>query len=338
MIRSSILAAAFLVCTAMVSVAQVPAAPIPAAGGGRGPTAPGTPAVPIEAPSRSGYVLGVDDQISVHVVDMPEISDKAQRIDPNGDLKLPIVGRIHASGMTIDEIENELRTRLKAQLKEPDVTVTVAEIRSQSVSIVGAVNTAGVHQIRGRETLIDALSKVGGVRPEAGPIVRIVRKAEWDPIPLKEATRDAATGASVVEIDLESLLNNTAPDKNIALLPNDVISVPTAGLVYVVGEVAKTGGLPLAKNGGVTVMEALSACGGVLRTGAPSRARVLRLNATTQTREDVPVNVKKIMDGKAKDMTLLAGDILVVPDSSGKRMTARAIEMLITIGTYGIVR
>jgi polysaccharide export outer membrane protein len=332
----STLVAAFLIATAVVSAAQ---APVGVAG--RGSALPAPPAVPVDPPLRSAYVLGPDDQISVHVVDVPDISDRPQRIDPNGDLKLPMVGRVHASGMTIDQLESELRERFKTYLKEPDVTVSVGELRSQTVSIIGAVNTAGVHAIRGRETLIEVLSKAGGVRPEAGPIVRIVRRPNWDPIPLEEATRDPATGSSVVEIDLRALLDATAPEKNVALLPNDVISVPPAGLVYVVGEVSKTGALPLAANDGVTVLEALAASGGVLKTGAPNRARILRIDAATQTRKEIGVDVKKIMDGKAKDVTLFAGDILVVPDSSGKRMTTRAIEALVQvgtmIGTYGIV-
>ena len=312
------------------------------AGQTSGSVRPTAPAPSAEPPTRSAYVLGPDDLISVHVLDVPEISDKPQRIDPNGDLKLPMVGRVHASGMTIDQLENELRERFKTYINEPDVTVTVGELRSQTVSIIGAVNAAGVHPIHGRETLIEVLSRAGGVRPEAGPIVRIVRKPDWDPIPLKEATKDPATGSSVVDIELRSLLDATAPEKNVALLPYDVISVPPAGLVYVVGEVSRTGALPLGDKDGVTVLEALAASGGVLKTAAPNRARILRLDAATQTRNELVVDVKRIMDGRAKDVALFAGDILVVPDSSGKRMTTRAIEALIqlgtVIGTYGVVR
>ena len=292
--------------------------------------------------SQAAYVLGPDDQISIHVVDVPDVSDKPQRIDPNGDLKLPMVGRVHASGKTIDELETELREKFRAFLKEPDVTVTVGELHSQTVSVVGAVNSAGVHQIRGRQTLIEILSMAGGARADAGPVVRVMRRPEWDRIPLPEATTDAATGSSVVDIDLQALLSATAPGKNLALLPNDVVSIPPADLIYVVGEVGKAGSLPLSKNNAVTVMEALSASGGVLRTAKPSGARVLRMNAATQMRTEVPIDIQKIMQGKATDMTLLAGDILVVPDSTGKRATTRALEALIqagvTIGTYGLLR
>src|SRR5919106_3450422 len=71
----------------------------------------------------SSYVLGPDDQIAIHALDLPDISDKPQRLDPNGDIRLPLIGRIHAGGMTVEELENELIEKLKAYLHEPDVSV-----------------------------------------------------------------------------------------------------------------------------------------------------------------------------------------------------------------------
>ena len=322
-------------------LAVAPAASAQAPGGIIMPATPMS-AVPPGPPPQSVYVLGPDDQVTIHVVDVPDLSDKPQRIDPNGDLKLPMVGRIHASGMTIDELEAELRKRLKEVLNEPDVTVSVGELHSQTVSVIGAVGSSGVHQIRGRQTLIEILSLAGGVRADAGPVVRVVRRPEWDRIPLPEATIDPTTGSSIVEIDLKALLGAMSPDKNLALLPNDVVSIPTAEVVYVVGEVGRAGAISLSHGGGVTVMEALSASGGVLRTAKPSGARVLRFNASTQTRNEVPIDIQKIMQGKATDQTLLAGDILVVPDSTGKRVGRRAIDVLvqtgIMVGTYGLLR
>src|SRR5438067_1432119 len=63
---------------------------------------------PPRADKRAIYTLGADDQIMIHAIDVPDISDKAQRIDPNGDLRLPIVGRIHAAGLTIEQLEAEI--------------------------------------------------------------------------------------------------------------------------------------------------------------------------------------------------------------------------------------
>ena len=126
------------------------AAPIPQ-------PAPAAQVQPLPAPAsseqavRTTYRLGPDDQIMIQVADVPDISGKPQRIDPNGDLKLPMVGRVHAAGMTIEQLEAELITRFKVYIKEPDVAVTVTEFHSQPVSVIGAVGTSGVQSARGAE-------------------------------------------------------------------------------------------------------------------------------------------------------------------------------------------
>jgi polysaccharide export outer membrane protein len=287
------------------------------------------------------YRLGADDQIVIHVSDAPDITDKPQRLDPNGDLRLPMVGRIHAAGMTLEQFEAEVTSRLKVYLQEPDVSVTVTEFRSQPVSVIGAVGSSGVHQLSGSKTLVEVLSLAGGVGSDAGPSVRITRRKEWGSIPLPEAAPDATGQFSIVEIELKSLLDATSPEKNILIRPYDVISIPRAQLVYVVGEVGRPGPLPLNRGDSISVMEAVSSTGGILRTAAPDHARILRQVAGDQKRTEVNIDLKRIMQGKADDLPLLAGDILVVPDSSGKRVTSRAIEAMIQlgtiVGTYGIV-
>lgn len=327
------------------TIGVVPVAPgvvVPVPSGLLVPPSFPTVLIPQGPAPQSVYVLGPDDQISIHVVDATDVSDKPQRIDPNGDLKLPLVGRVKAAGRTIDELERDLTERLKEFINDPDVTVSVAELRSQTVSVIGAVAAPGVQQIRGRQTIIEVLSLAGGLRPEAGPVVRVMRRPEWGPIPMAEAATDPATGSSVVDIDLRPLLGATAPEKNLALLPNDVVSVPHAELVYVIGEVGKAGAIPLGRGTGVSAMEALSASGGILRTAKPSDARVLRFDAATQTRTELPLDLSKVMRGKASDVTLLAGDILVVPDNTGKRVAAATLQGLITAATsavtWGLVR
>jgi polysaccharide biosynthesis/export protein len=291
---------------------------------------------------RSTYVLGPDDQIQIQAVEVPDISGKPQRLDPNGDLRLPMVGRVHAAGLTLEQLEKELIGRLKVYLQEPDVTVSVVEFKSQPVSVIGEVHTSGIHQLEGRKTLVEILSLAGGVGSDAGPTVRITRRLEFGAIPLPEATVDVSGSYSTVEIDLKSLLNATSPEKNIVIRPHDVISVPRAEVVYVVGEVAKSGPLPLSGGNSVSAMEAVSSSGGVLRTAAPSHARILRRGEGDQKRTEIAVDLKKIMQGKSDDVTLHAGDILIVPDSGSKRATTRALEAAVQagvlIGTYGVVR
>jgi polysaccharide export outer membrane protein len=152
------------------------------------------------------YVLGPADQIMIHALDIPDISGKTQRLDLNGDLKLPMIGRVHAAGMTLDQLERELTERLKVYLEEPDVAVTVTEFHSQPVSVIGAVGTSGVHQLEGRKTIIEVLSMAGGVGGDAGPSLRITRRLEWGRIHLPGAREDATGGFSIAEVDLRSLL------------------------------------------------------------------------------------------------------------------------------------
>ncbi len=116
----------------------------------------------------SGYVLGPDDQIVIHAIDAPEISDKPVLIGTNGNITLPLIGRVQAGGLTVEQLETELNTRLKKYVQDPQVSVTVAEFRSQPVSVFGAVTKPGVIQLRGRKTLYEVLSMAGGPARDRG--------------------------------------------------------------------------------------------------------------------------------------------------------------------------
>jgi polysaccharide export outer membrane protein len=296
---------------------------------------------------RSTYVFGPDDQLVIHILDVPDIDGKTQRLDPSGDLRLPMVGRVHAGGMTLEQLEAELTKRFKVFLNEPDISITMTELHNQSVSIIGAVGSPGVHQFIGNKTLIEALSMGGGVSADAGPIVKITRRMEAGRIPLPEATVDPTGAFSTVEINVKGLLDSTTPEKNIVVRANDIISVPRAAMVYVVGDVTKPGEIPLRGGRSVTVSQAISESGGIKPTGAGSRARILRVApgsgaGSEQKRTEIPVDISKILSGKTDDVLLLEGDILTVPESTGRKVGVRTLETALTIGTlivtYAIIR
>jgi len=204
------------------------------------------------------------------------------------------------------------------------------------------VMTPGLKPLDAGKTLLDVLSAAGGLSPDAGPTVRIVRKLDQGRIPLAEARSDSASGFSTVELDARALLDGRTPEKNFVILPNDVVAVPRAAVVYVIGEVGRPGPLQLTADHSITVMEAVSTSGGVLRTAATGKVRILRRVAGQEERAEIGVDLQKMMQGKAKDLPMNVGDILVVPGSSGKRATTRAIEAAIQmgtmIGTYGVIR
>src|ERR1035437_4128158 len=116
------------------------------------------------APPPSGYILGPDDQILIRALEGLDLADKPILIGINGDITLPLIGRVKAAGLTVEQLETELASRLNVYVQEPQVSVTVTEFRSQPVSVFGAVTTPGAVQLRGRKTLYEVFSMAGGPR------------------------------------------------------------------------------------------------------------------------------------------------------------------------------
>lgn len=287
----------------------------------------------------STYTLGPEDQISVKVLDAEELSTKDNapiRIDSRGTITLPMIGRLTAAGLTTDQLEIEIENRLKKFLHEPDVTVHLTEMRSQPISILGAVQHPGVHQLQGRKSLFEALSLAGGLKPEAGHSVKITRKLEWGRIPLPTAQDDPTGQFSVATLKVKDIMEARNPEENILIRPNDVISVPRAELVYVVGSVRKSGGFVLGENETISTLQALALADGHDRTASLKHAKIMRAVAGSDQREEIPVDLSKLMAGKGRDVPLKADDILFVPNSLAKSTALRSVEAAIQMAT-GVV-
>jgi polysaccharide biosynthesis/export protein len=277
----------------------------------------------------SQYVMGPDDQVKIWALGVEEISDKPVRIDPSGDIDLPIVGRIHAAGLTIEELKTAIKQRLATEVREPQVSVDIAEFGSQPVSVMGAVNHPGVLQLSGRKTLAELLSLAGGLRPDAGPYIIVSRATKWGEIPLPSAKVDPSRNFNVAEVRVRDLLSATNPADNILIRPHDVITVPTAEMVYVVGAVKKPGAFALNERESVSALQALSMAEGLGPTPKPQEAKILRLLPGSNDRKEIPVDLRKIMAGKNEDLALRANDILFIPDSTAKKAAGKALDAVL---------
>ena len=300
------------------------------------------PAIPAEraiVPNQSevqvsrAYALGPDDQIRIWVLGLEDIFDKPVRVGANGRVDLPLIGPTQALGLTTEELGRSIATRLDSQLKHPQVSVTVVEFGSQPVSVLGAVNTPGVHQLQGRRTLAEVLSMAGGLRGDAGPIIKISRQIEQPPIPLDSAKPDSSGRYSTAEVKVQDIIQARVPEENILIQPHDVITVPQGEMVYVIGAVHKPGPLILHESSKMSVLNALSLAEGLGPTPAPQNSRILRTVPGTQQRTEIPVNLKKVLDGKAENIDLQANDILLIPTSNAKKAGLRAIEAALQAGT-----
>ena len=284
------------------------------------------------------YILGPGDAIAIKALDADEISSASMRIDPTGFISLPLLGRVTVGGRTVQGLEEELNARLKTYVREPKVAVTVIEYRSQPVSVIGSVAQPGVHQLEGRKTLIEILAKAGGLKPDAADAIKITRRNEGGPIPLASAVTDSSGQFSVAEVSLKDIMQATRPEENILIQPNDVISVPRADLVYVIGDVKKPGGFVLTERRSILSLQALAMAEGYTQTAAPHRAVIIRPAATPEaSRIEIPANLKEILSGKRPDIELLPEDILFVPNNAAKTAAKNIISTALSAATSAFI-
>jgi polysaccharide export outer membrane protein len=295
--------------------------------------------------SRAGeYRIGPDDLLNVSVFEAPEMNCSV-RVSANGEISLQLLGTVHAAGETPREFESILQGLLRrTYMKDPHVGVFVQELQSHPVSVVGAVKMPGVFQIRGTKTVIEVLSMAEGLTDDAGDTVVIMHGAgyaesgnypgsdssrhggmalapELRGAPVKNySPQPAAPGLSAAteEVNLKKLLESADSALNVAVRPGDIVKVPRAGIVYVVGEVQKPGGFVLQNNESISVLQALALAMGPTHTSAISHSRIIRTDPATGKRMEIPMNLGKILSGKAPDRFLQPKDIVFVPNSAAK--------------------
>lgn len=272
------------------------------------------------------YHLGAGDQIKGQQPNAEELDGKTARIDDTGFVMPPLVGRVQLGGLTVEQAELLLASRLASLLLKPQPIVSIAEYRSQPVSVVGRVKTAGVIQLQGAKTLVEVLSLAGGLREDAGSQVEITRQIAYGQIPVSKEGLDSSGQFSIASIDLSRLLKGENPSDNIVIRPHDVITLPGAEIVYVTGDVRKPGGLPINSSAEISVLQAVSLAEGLGPQASPKNAKILWPSGDGSEKKEIPVNRQAIVAGQAVDVNLQPRDILFIPDSRGKKAGVRAAE------------
>jgi len=267
------------------------------------------------------YPLGPLDQLVVRSLNGEKINETVT-VGADGSITLPLVGRFMAAGVTAEDLQRRLNSELKAYVREPNVAVSIVAAQSRHVSVLGAVNQPGVHVIRGCSHLMDAISRAGGLRQDAGNSIKVTRTTTGS---------NATASYRVIDISISDLIQAQKPEANIVVEPDDVISIPLGRLVYVVGAVQKAGGFILNERDNMSVLQALSLAGGLGQTPAPQNARILR--GSNEKRKEIPVDVSHILDGKNADVALLPDDILFIPSSTSKKVAIRTLEAMIQTAT-----
>lgn len=288
-------------------------------------------------PQSPDYILGVGDQVAVHVTAMDDLPPGPMVIGPNGLLDFPLIGQVQASGLTIDEFRKGLAAKLSKYITDPDITVNLTDTQSRPVSVVGEVSNPGVHQMIGVKRLLDVISMSGGLKPDAGPNVVVTRQPQWGKLAAGPVVVDSTTGASSTTLPLDSLLALKKPEENIVLEPGDVVSVPKAELIYVVGDVRKAGAFEVTTHNTISLMQAVSMAEGLAPDNSAKNARIMRPAPNGDgSMSEIPVNIPRVFAGKDPDVKLFANDVLYVPHSGLKVGSREAISAAIGL-TTGLV-
>ncbi len=288
---------------------------------------------------QGDYAIGTGDLLHIEVFDVPELSREV-RVGSSGYISLPLLpARVRAAGLTAFQLEEKLAELLQANglVSHPQVTVFIKEQRSQPITVTGAVPHPFVYQAIRPTTLLEVLTEAGGIAADAGSTVIVTRTATEAPTGETGGSGNSGTPPSPpmnITINLNDLLESADMKFNIPLIGGDVVTVPRAGVVYVVGAVDRPGGFVLASDREqMTALKVLALAGGLKPTAKPHQAVILRKNADTGQRQEVAVDVSKILERKAEDVRLQANDILFVPDSTGKKALRRTGEIALGLAS-----
>lgn len=263
--------------------------------------------------------IGPGDLLEVTMFENPDLSGH-YRVDQDGDIAVSLIGHLHVAGLTANEAAAAIEKRyVEEQILLPaaaHATVFIAEYATQGITVNGEVRTPGVFPALGIRKLNDLIVAAGGITQLASSRVLIMRKGD----PGNPITVDYNPAA------LKPVITD------IQIFPGDSILVPRAGIVYVVGDVLKSGGFVLDGRAELTVEEAFSLAGGAKPSPDWKRVQLVR-TLDDGRKEAVTIPLNEIIKGRAPDVAMKDGDILYVPTNNVRLITIQAINDMVGIGS-----
>ena len=270
---------------------------------------------------QESLLIGPGDQLSIQVFDNPELAQHV-RVTDAGELTLLMGGNVKVTSMTPASAAAVIEHALVAGhlLNYPHVTVTVEQYATQTVSVMGQVHQPGAYPISTPRGILDVLALAGGLNDLADRGITIERRATHERVAY-----------------LVSNTSNDALDHQVLVFPGDTVLVPRVGVVYVLGDVGRPGGFPMAtNNSGMTVLQAVALAAGTPPTATPSRARLVR--KTDQGYVEMALPLSDMQKGKTADWPMKPDDIVYVPFSYAKSLVVNASSIIAAAGSAAIVR
>ena len=280
---------------------------------------------PVGAPNNlPAQRIGPNDLLNVVVYGAPELS-RTVRVSQDGTIRIPMLKTIFPVAAKLPgELEAVIAAALSKEqiLIEPVVTVTVAEYVSRPISVMGSVKQPLTFQAFGNVTLLEALSRAGGLTSEAGSEILLSRS---------QPGIEGKSTNLILRVPVKQLIDQADPELNYVLRGGEEIRVPEAGRIFVVGNVKRPGAFPMRDAFDTTVLKMLALSEGLLPF-ATDEAFIYRREGADNGRNEISIPLAKIIERKSPDVPLLANDVLYIPDNKRRRMTMGMIDRLITFG------
>jgi polysaccharide export outer membrane protein len=270
---------------------------------------------------NESLLIGPGDMVQVKVFDTPELEQVA-RVTDSGYIPLIMGGDVKVSSQTPEAAARMVEKVLLDGhfLLHPRVSVTVAEYATQKVSVLGEVKAPGGYAINTPRSVIDVLTLAGGLNDIAGRKVVIERRG----------TRERVSYFVSNEPD-------AALDSAITVYPGDSIIVPRAGIVYVLGDVARPGGYTMTNNEAqISALQLIARAGGTNHSAVPSSARLIRKTVGGYT--DTVLQLSAMQKGKKADFPLHPDDIIYVPFSYLRNFANQATGIAASVGSAVVYR
>src|SRR5438093_5479534 len=280
--------------------------------------------------TMSDYPLGPGDMVEISVLAIEELRVRNVRISGDGTISLPFIGKIHAAGLTEEELKQRLVERLREYMYNQRVVVFVKEYHSRQVAVLGAVARPGLYGLTaGADTILDMISQAGGITTGADPKIYLIPaepaengrvKQLASTLPESLLTQDPAPlilkRTDPILIDTKQLaFGGNQQYLSLSVRPGDVIMVPGGGQVLVEGWVEKPGAYSVSP--GLSVAGVVVQAGGPLFPADVTAVKVIRTDRGGG-KSFIVADLRKIKLGESADIALQGGDIVEVSAETSK--------------------
>jgi len=276
-----------------------------------------TAQTPTAATTDDRYRIGPGDVLDIRILNRPTLSRDSVRVEGNGMIRMPLIEtEIQAACRTEGELAKDIAAGYLKFYRNPQVDVFIKEYHARQVAVMGAVIEPARFEMKQRYRLLDLLSYAKGPSEKAGQIVNIVRGPKMSGCEGQSAAADDGSDA-LLSLRLSDTMNGLEK-ANPYVRAGDIITIPEADQVYVVGNVYTPKTLPLKEP--MTVSRAIAMAGGPLQDSKTSRIKVLRQEPGSTAKTELYVDLGAVAKKRAEDPMLRPNDIIEVPTSAGKSL------------------